>query len=506
MRELLGGKGANVAEMTRVLGRRARAGRVHDHDRGLRGLHGGRRASSRRGSRSRSPRRSARLEEQAGKRLGDADDPLLVSVRSRRARVDARHARHGPQPRPERRVGGGLARRPGTSASPGTPTGASCRCSATSAAGSPGERYEELIKERKREAGVEQDIELSSTTCKALTDALQGAVSRRDRRGVPAGAARAADARRSARCSTPGWASARSSYRRINRIPDEWGTAVNVQQMVFGNKGDARARASRSRATRSPASREPSGDFLPNAQGEDVVSGVRTPRDMHELERPDARGLRRADGDPAHARAPLRRHAGHRVHRGGGAPVHAPDAQRQAPGAGGGAVRGRRGGGGAARHARRRSRRSTPAGLDALLHPAFARDADFEVLAEGVAASPGAAKGAIVFTAEDAVAAAEEGRDVILVRPFTEADDVAGFHAAKGILTAEGGKASHAALVARGMGKPCVSGAADARDRPPRQDASSVDGTELQRGRPDRDRRHAPAWSRPTTCRSRSPR
>jgi pyruvate,orthophosphate dikinase len=81
------------------------------------------------------------------------------------------------------------------------------------------------------------------------------------------------------------------------------------------------------------------------------------------------------------------------------------------------------------------------------------------MLAEGVAASPGAAKGEIVFTATDAVAAAEDGRDVILVRPFTEADDVAGFHAAKGILTAEGGKASHAALVARGMGKPCVSGA-----------------------------------------------
>ena len=80
------------------------------------------------------------------------------------------------------------------------------------------------------------------------------------------------------------------------------------------------------------------------------------------------------------------------------------------------------------------------------------------MLAEGVPASPGAAKGAIVFTADDAVSAAEDGRDVILVRPFTEADDVAGFHAAKGILTAEGGKASHAALVARGMGKPCVSG------------------------------------------------
>ena len=99
--------------------------------------------------------------------------------------------------------------------------------------------------------------------------------------------------------------------------------------------------------------------------------------------------------------------------------------------------------------------------LDALLHPAFGRDAHYDVLAKGVAASPGAAKGEIVFTADEAVAAKRQGRDVILVRPFTEADDVAGFHAARGILTSEGGKASHAALVARGMGVPCVSGAGE---------------------------------------------
>jgi pyruvate,orthophosphate dikinase len=99
--------------------------------------------------------------------------------------------------------------------------------------------------------------------------------------------------------------------------------------------------------------------------------------------------------------------------------------------------------------------------LEALLHDSFARDADFEVLVRGVPASPGAAKGEIVFTADDAVAAAEDGRDVILVRPFTEAEDVAGFHPAAGILTQKGGKASHAALVARGMGKPCVAGAGE---------------------------------------------
>ena len=99
--------------------------------------------------------------------------------------------------------------------------------------------------------------------------------------------------------------------------------------------------------------------------------------------------------------------------------------------------------------------------LDALLHDSFASDAKFETLTMGVAASPGAAKGEIVFTAEEAVAAAADDRKVILVRPFTEADDVAGFHAAEGILTSKGGKASHAALVARGMGKPCVAGAGE---------------------------------------------
>src|SRR3989440_125464 len=109
-----------------------------------------------------------------------------------------------------------------------------------------------------------------------------------------------------------------------------------------------------------------------------------------------------------------------------------------------------------------RARTSSPAGRPPrgwATHPTFDPEVEYEVLTRGVAASPGAAKGEIVFRAADAVAAAEEDRDLILVRPFTEADDVAGFHAARGILTSEGGKASHAALVARGMGRPCVAGA-----------------------------------------------
>ena len=137
--------------------------------------------------------------------------------------------------------------------------------------------------------------------------------------------------------------------------------------------------------------------------------------------------------------------------------------------------------------------------LDALLHPTFDPRYEYEPLARGVPASPGAAKGSIVFTADEAVREAGQGKDVILVRPFTEADDVAGFHAAKGILTSEGGKASHAALVARGMGRPCVAGASElqidleARDRERERHAP-------ERGRPDRDRRHERATSRPRTC------
>ena len=119
--------------------------------------------------------------------------------------------------------------------------------------------------------------------------------------------------------------------------------------------------------------------------------------------------------------------------------------------------------------------------LDALLHPTFDPDSEFEVLARGIAASPGAAKGAIVFTADEAVKRGGDGEDVILVRPFTEAEDVAGFHAARGILTSEGGKASHAALVARGMGRPCVCGVS-ALDIDLAAQTVSVDGRELKAG------------------------
>ena len=202
------------------------------------------------------------------------------------------------------------------------------------------------------------------------------------------------------------------------------------------------------------------------------------------------------------ARAALQGHAGHRVHGRGGAALHAPDAQRQAPGAGRGALRGRRGRRGAAHHARRRSRRSTPSALDALLHPTFDPKAEYEVLATGVTASPGAAKGEIVFTAADAVAAAERG---------PRRDPRAPVHRGRRRrrLPRRQGH-PHLARAARprtrrwsraGWAGPAWSAPSDARDRPRARRRSRVNGTSAPRGRPDRDRRHHGLRDASTTCR-----
>ena len=270
------------------------------------------------------------------------------------------------------------------------------------------------------------------------------------------------------------------AYRRYNHIPDDWGTAVNVQQMVFGNKGDTSGSGvafSRDEVTGAP---EPSGDFLPNAQGEDVVSGARTPRDISEMK----------DWMPelhAELMEILRTLEGHyknmqdtefTVEEGRLYMLQTRNAKRPAQAATRFAVDAV----GEGLLTREEALMTIDAsGLAALLHPAFDPKANFEVLATGVNASPGAAKGEVVFTAAEAVLADAEGRDTILVRPFTDANDVSGFHAARGILTSEGGKASHAALVARGMGRPAVVGV-DALTIDLKTKTISVNGTKIHEG------------------------
>jgi pyruvate,orthophosphate dikinase len=456
MRELLGGKGAGVAEMTRVLGtERVPAGFTITTEACVAYMQAGREFPE--GLEEQVREALARLEETAGKRLGDREDPLLVSVRS-----GARESMPGMLDTVlnlglnDESVAG-LARVTGNERFAWDSYRRFCQMFGNVCRGIAGDRYQDLIKERKREAGVTEDVELSVDDLKALTQRFKDLC--REETGEEFPQEPSEQLRQAIRAVFDSWLGARAvEYRRINRIPDEWGTAVSVQQMVFGNKGDTSCSGvafSRDEITGEP---RPSGDFLPNAQGEDVVSGVRTPRDLHELERlmPEAyrelmdilRELERHYGDMQDTEFT--------VEEGRLYMLQTRTAKRPAQAAVRFAVDAVKEG----LLDKRAAIATIDTGrLDALLHPSFARDADYEVLAEGVAASPGAAKGAIVFTAQDAVAAAEDGRDVILVRPFTEADDVAGFHAARGILTSEGGKASHAALVARGMGKPCVSGA-----------------------------------------------
>ncbi|MGZ6617101.1 MAG: pyruvate, phosphate dikinase, partial [Solirubrobacteraceae bacterium] len=319
------------------------------------------------------------------------------------------------------------------------------------ASGVSGEKFEDAIAQAKRDEGVETDTELSVDALKGLVDTFKSFYEfPEDPREQLARAIRAV---------FKSWTGDRAvSYRRINRIPDEWGTAVNVQRMVFGNMGDNSATGvafSRDEVTGAP---EPSGDFLVNAQGEDVVSGVRTPLDLRDLKdvMPDAHEqlmgiLRTLEGHYKDMQdTEFTIEDGHLWM------LQTRSAKRPAQAAVRFAVDAESEGLLTKEEA---IRTIDTAALDALLHPTFDRGDGYNVLAEGVAASPGAAVGELVFSAPDAVAAAAEGRSVILARPFTEADDVAGFHAAKGILTSEGGKASHAALVARGMGVPAVTGA-----------------------------------------------
>src|SRR5262245_44753933 len=339
--------------------------------------------------------------------------------------------------------------------------------------GIPGEQFEDAIKEVKSARGVKDDTELDVDALKELTGRFKELY---DFPQDPQD-----QLRQGIRAVFDSWTGDRAvEYRRINRIPDEWGTAVNVQQMVFGNKGDTSATGvafSRDEVTGEP---EPSGDFLVNAQGEDVVSGVRNTRDIAEL----ADVMPEAHEQLMEILRTLERHykdmqdTEFTVEEGRLFMLQTRSAKRPAQAA--------------VRFAcdavdeelltKEQALGTIDAGaLDALLHPTFDPKAEFEVLASGVSASPGAAKGEVVFTAADAVEAGDQGRDVILVRPFTEADDVAGFHAAKGILTSEGGKASHAALVARGMGRPAVVGAA-ALAINVKEKAITVYGTQIHEG------------------------
>ncbi|SOC26008.1 pyruvate, phosphate dikinase [Stappia indica] len=267
------------------------------------------------------------------------------------------------------------------------------------------------------------------------------------------------------------WESARAiTYRRLHDIPNDWGTAVNVQAMVFGNMGEDSATGVA--FTRNPSTGEKAlyGEFLINAQGEDVVAGIRTPQDITEAARiaagSDALSLEKAMPEAfAQFTEICDRLEGHyrdmqdlefTIERGRLWMLQTRSGKRTARAALKIAVEMADEGLITTEEA---VMRVDPAALDQLLHPMIDPAAERDVIATGLPASPGAASGAIVFSSDEAEEAKAAGRKVILVRVETSPEDIHGMHAAEGILTTRGGMTSHAAVVARGMGKPCVSGA-----------------------------------------------
>jgi pyruvate,orthophosphate dikinase len=267
------------------------------------------------------------------------------------------------------------------------------------------------------------------------------------------------------------WMNARAiTYRKLHNIPESWGTAVNVQAMVFGNMGDMSATGVA--FTRNPSTGEKRlyGEFLINAQGEDVVAGIRTPQEITEAAREEAgsdkpsmeRAMPEAFKELTRIYGVLEKHyrdmqdLEFTVEQGKLWMLQTRNGKRTAKAALRIAVELANEGLISKEEA---VARIDPASLDQLLHPTIDPDAERRVIATGLPASPGAASGEIVFSSDEAAKLKADGRKVILVRVETSPEDIHGMHAAEGILTTRGGMTSHAAVVARGMGKPCVSGA-----------------------------------------------
>jgi pyruvate,orthophosphate dikinase len=264
------------------------------------------------------------------------------------------------------------------------------------------------------------------------------------------------------------------TYRRLHSIPESWGTAVNVQAMVFGNMGDTSATGVA--FTRNPSTGEKRlyGEFLINAQGEDVVAGIRTPQEITEIARKEAHSdkpsmesaMPAAFKELTRIYTLLERHyrdmqdLEFTVEQGKLWMLQTRSGKRTARASLRIAVELANEGLITKKEA---VTRVDPASLDQLLHPTIDPSAERKVIATGLPASPGAAAGEIVFSSDEAETLRGQGRRLILVRVETSPEDIHGMHAAEGILTTRGGMTSHAAVVARGMGKPCVSGAGSIR-------------------------------------------
>ncbi len=329
--------------------------------------------------------------------------------------------------------------------------------------------FEEILDTQKEDKGVELDTDLDADDLKRIAALYQAAVQKELGKPFPEDVQEQLWGAIGAVFGS--WQSARAkTYRRLHDIPEDWGTAVNIQAMVFGNRGATSATGVA--FTRDPATGEHLlyGEFLINAQGEDVVAGIRTPQPISKIVRerqggkkpsmeeamPDTYAELMAIGARLEAHYRDMQDVEFTVQEGKLFMLQTRSGKRTAEAAlktavdmvGEGLI-----------DKNEAVARIEPMALDQLLHPTLDPNAPREQIASGLGASPGAATGEVAFTADEAEKLAADGHEVILVRTETSPEDIHGMHAARGILTARGGMTSHAAVVARGMGRPCVSGA-----------------------------------------------
>ncbi len=327
--------------------------------------------------------------------------------------------------------------------------------------------FEEIIARRKEARALRLDTELDADDWREIVALYKRRVD--SELGVPFPQDAEVQLRDAVAAVFRSWVNQRAvTYRRLNLIPDDWGTAVTVQAMVFGNMGEDCATGVAFSRNPSTGARALFGEFLANAQGEDVVAGLRTPQPLDRGG--GAAGLSLEERLPGvytrltETMAWLEAHyrdmqdVEFTVQNGRLYFLQTRTGKRTAAAALKIAVEMVEEG---LIDRREALRRIEPESLERLLHPTLDPAAERNVLARGLAASPGAACGRLVLNADDAEARARDGEDVILARIETSPEDIHGMHAARGILTARGGMTSHAAVVARGMGRPCVSGAGD---------------------------------------------
>jgi len=333
--------------------------------------------------------------------------------------------------------------------------------------------FEELLDQLKAEKGVAGDTDLDAADLKRLVGMYAALVERGLGRPFPQDVREQLWGAISAVFGS--WTNQRAvTYRRLHNIPAAWGTAVNVQAMVFGNMGDTSATGVAFTRNPSTGDKEFFGEFLVNAQGEDVVAGIRTPQHL-------TKAARDSDGSELLSMEEIMPGVFRQLEEiYKSLEAHYRDMQDIEFTVQEGKLwmlqtrNGKR----TARAALRIAvnmvdeeliseveavKRIDPASLDQLLHPTLDPNATKDVLVRGLPASPGAACGTVVFSADEAETLANAGEKVVLVREETSPEDIHGMHAAQGILTSRGGMTSHAAVVARGMGTPCVSGAGSVR-------------------------------------------